>query len=158
MSRLKEQVSEAKSFRRCMERFGYQSVMQVPKLEKIVLNMGVGEAAQNAKSLESAMEDLAAISGQKPAVTRAKKSIAAFKIRDGHGHRLQGYFRGASGCTTFSTSLSTWGCPRIRDFRGVSPGSFDGRGNYSLGIREQLIFPEIRYDKVDKIRGLDVSS
>ena len=154
MSRLKEKYfNEVVPALR--DRFGYKSVMQVPRLEKIVLNMGVGEAVQNPKALEAAMEDLAAISGQKPVVTRAKKSIAAFKIRTG----------AAIGCKVtlrkdrmydFLEKLINVGLPRIRDFRGVSPKSFDGRGNYSLGLREQLIFPEIRYDQVDKIRGLDV--
>ncbi len=138
-----------------MERFGYKSVMQVPRLEKIVLNMGVGEAVQNPKALESAMEDLALISGQKPAVTRAKKSVAAFKIREGMAIGCKVTLRGDR-MYDFLYKLINVGLPRIRDFRGVSPGSFDGRGNYSLGIREQLIFPEIRYDKVDKVRGLDV--
>lgn len=154
MSRLKDKYLK-EVVPALQERFGYKSVMQVPKLQKIVLNMGVGEAVQNAKSLESAMEDLAAISGQKPAVTRAKKSIAAFKIRDGMAIGCKVTLRGER-MYDFLDKLINVGLPRIRDFRGVSPGSFDGRGNYSLGIREQLIFPEIRYDKVDKVRGLDV--
>ncbi|MFS8523351.1 MAG: 50S ribosomal protein L5 [Limnochordales bacterium] len=154
MSRLKEKyVNEVVPA--LMERFGYKSVMQVPRLEKIVLNMGVGEAVQNPKALESAMEDLALISGQKPAVTRAKKSVAAFKIREGMAIGCKVTLRGDR-MYDFLYKLINVGLPRIRDFRGVSPGSFDGRGNYSLGIREQLIFPEIRYDKVDKVRGLDV--
>jgi len=138
-----------------LERFGYQSVMQVPKLEKIVLNMGVGEAAQDAKLLDGAMEDLMAISGQRPAITRAKKSIAAFKIRTGMPVGCKVTLRGQR-MYDFLDKLINVGLPRIRDFRGVSPKGFDGRGNYSLGLREQLIFPEIKYDKVDKIRGLDV--
>lgn len=137
------------------ERFGYKTVMQVPKLQKVVLNMGVGEAVQNAKALEAAMEDLAAISGQKPAITRAKKSVAAFKIRDGMAIGCKVTLRGER-MYDFLDKLINVGLPRIRDFRGVSPRSFDGRGNYSLGLREQLIFPEIRYDQVDKVRGLDV--
>ena len=154
MSRLKEKyVNEVVPA--LMERFGYKSVMQVPRLEKIVLNMGVGEAVQNPKALESAMEDLALISGQKPAVTRAKKSVAAFKIREGMAIGCKVTLRGDR-MYDFLYKLINVGLPRIRDFRGVSPGSFDGRGNYSLGIREQLIFLEIRYDKVDKVRGLDV--
>jgi len=154
VSRLKEKyVNEVVPA--LMERFGYKSVMQVPRLEKIVLNMGVGEAVQNPKALESAMEDLALISGQKPAVTRAKKSVAAFKIREGMAIGCKVTLRGDR-MYDFLYKLINVGLPRIRDFRGVSPGSFDGRGNYSLGIREQLIFPEIRYDKVDKVRGLDV--
>jgi len=138
------------------ERFGYKSIMQVPRLEKIVLNMGVGEAAQNPKELESAMADLTAISGQKPAITRAKKSIANFKIREGMAIGLKVTLRGDR-MYDFLDKLINVGLPRIRDFHGVSPKSFDGRGNYSLGLREQLIFPEIRYDRVDKIRGLDVT-
>jgi len=138
------------------ERFGYKSIMQVPRLEKIVLNMGVGEAAQNPKELESAMADLTVISGQKPAITRAKKSIANFKIREGMAIGLKVTLRGDR-MYDFLDKLINVGLPRIRDFRGVSPKSFDGRGNYSLGLREQLIFPEIRYDRVDKIRGLDVT-
>jgi len=137
------------------ERFGYRSVMEVPKLEKIVLNMGVGEAAQDPKALDGAMADLMAISGQKPAVTRAKKSIAAFKIRAGMPVGCKVTLRGQR-MYDFLDKLINVGLPRIRDFRGVSPKGFDGRGNYSLGLREQLIFPEIKYDKVDKIRGLDV--
>jgi len=138
-----------------MERFGYRSIMQVPKLEKIVLNMGVGEAAQDAKLLDGAMEDLMAISGQKPAITRAKKSIAAFKVRAGMPVGCKVTLRGQR-MYDFLDKLINVGLPRIRDFRGVSPRAFDGRGNYSLGLQEQLIFPEIKYDKVDKIRGLDV--
>ena len=154
MSRLKEKyVNEVVPALR--ERFGYKSVMEVPKLEKIVLNMGVGEAAQDAKLLDGAMEDLAAISGQKPAITRAKKSIAAFKIRAGMPVGCKVTLRGQR-MYDFLDKLINVGLPRIRDFRGVSPKGFDGRGNYSLGLREQLIFPEIKYDKVDKIRGLDV--
>lgn len=137
------------------QRFGYKSIMQVPKLSKVVLNMGVGDAVQNSKVLDAAMEDLAAISGQKPAITRAKKSVAAFKIRDGMAIGCKVTLRGER-MYDFLDKLINVGLPRIRDFRGVSPRSFDGRGNYSLGLREQLIFPEIRYDQVDKIRGLDV--
>ncbi len=154
MSRLKDKyLNEVVPALR--ERFGYKSIMQVPRLEKIVLNMGVGEAVQNAKALEAAMEDLAAISGQKPAITRAKKSIAGFKIREGMAIGCKVTLRGER-MFDFLEKLINVGLPRIRDFRGVSPKSFDGRGNYSLGLREQLIFPEIRYDQVDKIRGLDV--
>ncbi|HEY8495747.1 MAG TPA: 50S ribosomal protein L5 [Limnochordales bacterium] len=154
MSRLKEKyLKEVVPALR--ERFGYRSVMEVPKLEKIVLNMGVGEAAQDPKALDGAMADLMAISGQKPAVTRAKKSIAAFKIRAGMPVGCKVTLRGQR-MYDFLDKLINVGLPRIRDFRGVSPKGFDGRGNYSLGLREQLIFPEIKYDKVDKIRGLDV--
>ncbi|MFO7266140.1 MAG: 50S ribosomal protein L5 [Limnochordales bacterium] len=155
MSRLKEKYYK-EVVPALRERFGYKSIMQVPRLEKIVLNMGVGEAAQNPKELESAMADLTAISGQKPAITRAKKSIANFKIREGMAIGLKVTLRGDR-MYDFLDKLINVGLPRIRDFRGVSPKSFDGRGNYSLGLREQLIFPEIRYDRVDKIRGLDVT-
>ncbi|OUN00808.1 MAG: 50S ribosomal protein L5 [Firmicutes bacterium ZCTH02-B6] len=154
MSRLKEKYLN-EVVPALKERFGYKSVMQVPKLEKIVLNMGVGEAAQDPKALDGAMADLMAISGQKPAVTRAKKSIAAFKIRAGMPVGCKVTLRGQR-MYDFLDKLINVGLPRIRDFRGVSPKGFDGRGNYSLGLREQLIFPEIKYDKVDKIRGLDV--
>ncbi|MFO7310874.1 MAG: 50S ribosomal protein L5 [Bacillota bacterium] len=155
MSRLKEKyLKEVVPALR--ERFGYRSVMEVPKVEKIVLNMGVGEAAQDPKALDSAMADLMAITGQKPAVTRAKKSIAAFKIRAGMPIGCKVTLRGQR-MYDFLDKLINVALPRIRDFRGVSPKGFDGRGNYSLGLREQLIFPEIKYDKVDKIRGLDVT-
>ncbi|HLT58479.1 MAG TPA: 50S ribosomal protein L5 [Limnochordales bacterium] len=154
MSRLKEKYLK-EVVPALMERFGYRSIMQVPKLEKIVLNMGVGEAAQDAKLLDGAMEDLMAISGQKPAITRAKKSIAAFKVRAGMPVGCKVTLRGQR-MYDFLDKLINVGLPRIRDFRGVSPRAFDGRGNYSLGLQEQLIFPEIKYDKVDKIRGLDV--
>lgn len=154
MSRLKEKYLN-EVVPNLQKRFGYKTIMQVPKLEKVVLNMGVGDAVQNSKALDAAMEDLAAISGQKPAITRAKKSVAAFKIRDGMAIGCKVTLRGER-MYDFLDKLINVGLPRIRDFRGVSPRSFDGRGNYSLGIREQLIFPEIRYDQVDKIRGLDV--
>lgn len=139
-----------------MRRFGYENPMQVPKLEKIVINMGVGEAAQDPKSLDAAMQDLAAITGQKPAVTRAKKSIANFKVRAGMPIGAMVTLRGTR-MYDFLDKLISVGLPRIRDFRGVSPRSFDGRGNYTLGIREQLIFPEIDYDTIDKIRGMDIT-
>ena len=138
------------------ERFGYKSVMQVPKVEKIVINMGVGDAVQDAKALEAAMRDLAAISGQKPAVTRAKKSIANFKIRAGMPIGCRVTLRGVR-MYDFLSKLINVALPRIRDFRGISPRSFDGRGNYSLGLREQLIFPEVDYDAIDKLRGMDVT-
>lgn len=154
MSRLKEKyLNEVVPALR--EKFQYKSVMQVPKVDKIILNMGVGEAVGNIKALESAMADLTALSGQKPAVTRAKRSLAAFKIREGMPIGCKVTLRGDR-MYDFLDKLISVGLPRIRDFRGVSPKSFDGRGNYSLGLREQLIFPEIRYDQVDKIRGLDV--
>src|SRR5690625_3826565 len=154
MSRLKEKYAKEVA-PALQERFQYKSVMQVPKVEKVVLNMGVGEAVGNIKALDSAMADLTALSGQKPAVTRAKRSLAAFKIRDGMPIGCKVTLRGTR-MYDFLDKLISVGLPRIRDFRGVSPRSFDGRGNYSLGLREQLIFPEIRYDEVDKIRGLDV--
>ena len=138
-----------------MQKFGYRSVMQVPRLEKVVLNMGVGEAAQNAKVLDAAVDDLTRIAGQKPVVTRAKKSIAGFRIRQNQPIGVKVTLRGER-MYHFLDKLFNIALPRVRDFRGVSPKSFDGRGNYTLGLREQLIFPEIDYDKIDKIRGLDV--
>ena len=139
-----------------MERFGYANVHQVPKLEKIVVNMGVGGATQDAKLLESAISDLTIITGQKPAITRAKKSIASFKLRQGMAIGAKVTLRGDRMWEFYDRLLST-ALPRIRDFRGVSNKAFDGRGNYSLGVGEQLIFPEIDYDKVDKIRGMDIT-
>mgnify|MGYP001088968849 CR=1 FL=1 len=139
-----------------MERFGYANVHQVPKLEKIVVNMGVGGATQDAKLLESAISDLTIITGQKPAITRAKKSIASFKLRQGMAIGAKVTLRGDRMWEFYDRLLST-ALPRIRDFRGVSNKAFDGRGNYSLGVSEQLIFPEIDYDKVDKIRGMDIT-
>lgn len=138
------------------ERFGYDSVMQVPRIEKIVINMGVGDAVQDGKVLEAAMRDLAAITGQKPAVTRAKKSIANFKLRAGMPIGCRVTLRGQR-MYDFLGKLINVALPRIRDFRGVSPRSFDGRGNYTLGLREQLIFPEVDYDAIDKLRGMDVT-
>ncbi|MBW1975604.1 MAG: 50S ribosomal protein L5 [Deltaproteobacteria bacterium] len=139
-----------------MERFRYKSPMQVPRLEKIVLNMGLGEAIQNPKILETASEDLALISGQRPVITRARKSIAAFKLRKGMPIGCMVTLRRGR-MYDFMYKLINVALPRIRDFRGVSPRSFDGRGNYTLGIREHIIFPEIDYDKVDKIKGLNVT-
>jgi large subunit ribosomal protein L5 len=138
-----------------MKRFNYRSPMQVPRVEKVVINMGVGEAVQNPKVLDGAMEDLALIAGQKPVVTRAKKSIAGFKLREGMPIGCKVTLRGDR-MYHFLDKLINIALPRVRDFRGVSPKSFDGRGNYSLGLKEQLIFPEIDYDKVDKVRGMDV--
>lgn len=138
-----------------MKKFNYKSPMQVPKIEKVVINMGVGEAVQNAKVLDSAVEDLTLISGQKPIITRAKKSIAGFKLREGMPLGVKVTLRGVR-MYHFLDKLINVALPRVRDFRGVSPKAFDGRGNYSLGLKEQLIFPEISYDKVDKIRGMDV--
>ena len=139
-----------------MERFGYTNVHQVPRLEKIALNMGVGAATQDAKLLENAVTDMSIISGQKPAITRAKKSIAGFKVRQGMPIGCRVTLRGDR-MWEFADRLLSTALPRIRDFRGVSTTSFDGRGNYSLGVTEQLIFPEIDYDKVDKIRGMDIT-
>jgi len=139
-----------------MERFGYANVHEVPKLEKIVVNMGVGGATQDPKLLESAIADLTIVTGQKPAITRAKKSIASFKLRQGMPIGAKVTMRGDRMWEFFDRLLST-ALPRIRDFRGVSAKAFDGRGNYSLGVNEQLIFPEIDYDKVDKIRGMDIT-
>ena len=138
-----------------MEKFGYKNVMQVPKLEKIVINMGVGEAKDNPKVLESAVSDLQILSGQKPILTRAKKSVANFKIRENMALGCKVTLRKAN-MYEFADKLMSIALPRVRDFRGVSSKAFDGRGNYSLGIKEQLIFPEIEYDKVDKVRGMDI--
>jgi large subunit ribosomal protein L5 len=141
---------------RLMERFGYRNVMQAPRLHKIVVNMGVGDAVGNPRALEAAMRDLAVITGQKPVPTRAKKSVASFKIRKGMAIGAMVTLRGRR-MWDFLERLTTFALPRVRDFHGLSPKGFDGRGNYSLGLREQLIFPEIRYDEVEKIRGMDVT-
>lgn len=138
-----------------IKKFGYKNIMEVPKLDKIVVNMGVGEAKDNAKLLESAVKDLETITGQKAVVTKAKKSIANFKIREGLAIGCKVTLRGER-MYEFLDRLVNLALPRVRDFRGVNPNSFDGRGNYSLGIKEQLIFPEIEYDKIDKVRGMDV--
>lgn len=138
-----------------MEKFQYSNVMEVPKIEKVVINMGVGEAKENPKLLESAVEELSLISGQKPIVTKAKKSIANFKVREGMPVGTKVTLRGEK-AYDFLDKLMNISLPRVRDFRGVSPVSFDGRGNYALGIKEQLIFPEIEYDNVEAIRGLDI--
>ena len=137
------------------KKFSYKNIMQVPKLDKIVVNMGVGEAKENAKLLESAMKDMEIITGQKPIMTTAKKSIANFKIREGMKIGCKVTLRGDR-MYEFFDRLVNLALPRVRDFRGVNPNSFDGRGNYALGIREQLIFPEIEYDKIDKTRGMDI--
>jgi len=137
------------------EKFSYKNTMQVPKIDKIVINMGVGEAIQNPKSLDGAVADLRAISGQKPVVTKARTSIAGFKLREGMSIGCKVTLRGER-MYEFLDKLINVALPRVRDFRGVSPKAFDGRGNYTLGIKEQLIFPEIEYDKIDKIRGLEV--
>lgn len=154
MSRLKEtylkEIAPA-----LKERFGYKNVMQIPKVEKIVVNMGVGEAKDNAKVLESAAADMQLVTGQKPIITKAKKSIANFKIREGMNIGCKVTLRGEK-MYDFMDRLINLALPRVRDFRGVNPNAFDGRGNYALGIKEQLIFPEVEYDKIDKVRGMDV--
>ena len=155
MSRLKERYKKEVA-PLLMERYGYKNIMQVPRLEKVVLNIGVGEAIQNAKALEAAEGDLAAISGQHPVTTRAKKSIAAFKLRAGMPIGLKVTLRGERMYDFFDKLVNTILC-RIREFQGVSRDSFDGRGNYTLAFKEQTIFPEIDYDKIDKARGLQVS-
>jgi large subunit ribosomal protein L5 len=154
MNRLKEKyVKEITPA--LMSKFNYKSVMEVPKLEKIVLNMGIGDAVQNAKALDVAVEELATITGQKPVVTRAKKSIAGFRLREGMPIGAKVTLRGER-MYEFIDKLVSVSLPRVRDFRGVSKKSFDGRGNYTLGVKEQLIFPEIDYDKVSKVRGMDI--
>lgn len=138
-----------------MTKFGYTNVMEVPKIEKIVLNMGVGEAKENAKVLDNAVADMEQITGQKAVTIQAKKSVAAFKLREGMPIGCKTTLRGAR-MYEFLDRLVNLALPRVRDFQGVSPKSFDGRGNYALGIKEQIIFPEIEYDKIDKVRGMDV--
>ena len=137
------------------DKFGYKNVMEIPKLDKIVINMGVGEAKENAKVLESAVADMEKIAGQKAVVTKAKKSVANFKIREGQAIGCKVTLRGEK-MYDFCDRLVNLALPRVRDFRGVNPNGFDGRGNYALGIKEQIIFPEIEYDKVDKVRGMDI--
>lgn len=154
MSRLHEQYSN-EIVDAMTKKFGYKNIMQVPKLEKIVINMGVGEAKENKKALDTAITDLEIISGQKAVVTRAKKSVANFKLREGMPIGCKVTLRGER-MYEFADRLINLALPRVRDFRGVSQNSFDGRGNYALGIKEQLIFPEIEYDKVDAIRGMDI--
>ena len=154
MSRLKEQYnSEIKEA--MIKKFGYKNVMEVPKLEKIVINMGVGEAKENHKLLDTAVKDLETITGQKAIITRAKKSVANFKLREGMPIGCKVTLRGER-MYEFADRLINLALPRVRDFRGINPNAFDGRGNYALGIKEQLIFPEIEYDKVDKVRGMDI--
>lgn len=138
-----------------IEKFGYKNIMEVPKLEKIVINMGVGEAKDNQKVLEAAVNDLSIIAGQKPILTRAKKSVANFKIRENMALGCKVTLRKVK-MYEFADKLIAIALPRVRDFRGVSSKAFDGRGNYSLGVKEQLIFPEIEYDKIDKVRGMDI--
>lgn len=138
------------------EQFGYENVMKVPKITKITLNMGVGEAAQDRKALEGALSDMTAVSGQKPLVTKARKSVAGFKIREGWPIGCKVTLRNQR-MYEFLDRLVSVAIPRVRDFRGLSPKSFDGRGNYSMGLREQIVFPEIEFDKVDKLRGMDIT-
>ena len=154
MEKLREQY-EKEVIPALMNKFGYKSVMQVPKLDKIVINIGLGDVKENPKSLENAMNDLMQITGQRPVVTKAKKSIAAFKLREGVNVGCKVTLR-ADKMYDFAYKLFNVALPRVRDFRGVSANSFDGRGNYAMGIKEQLIFPEIEYDKVDKLRGMDI--
>lgn len=154
MSRLREQYeNEIKDA--MIKKFGYKNAMEIPKLDKIVVNMGVGEAKENAKVLEAAVKDMEAITGQKAVTTKAKNAIANFKIREGTPIGCKVTLRGEK-MYEFADRLINLALPRVRDFRGVNPNAFDGRGNYALGIKEQIIFPEIEYDKVDKVRGMDI--
>ena len=154
MARLKDKyVSEIAPA--LMEKYGYKSTMQIPKLDKVVINIGMGEAKENPKAIDAAAADLAAITGQKPVVTKAKNSVANFKLREGMSIGLKVTLR-ADKMYEFIDRLFNVALPRVRDFRGINANSFDGRGNYALGIKEQLIFPEIEYDKIDKIRGMDI--
>ncbi len=153
-ARLKEKY-DAEVRPKLQERFSYTNPMQIPKLEKVVINMSVGEAIQNSKALDKAVDELTTISGQKPIITKAKKSIAAFKLREGMNIGTKVTLRGER-MYVFLDKLFNIVLPRIRDFRGLNRKSFDGRGNYSLGLREQLVFPEINFDKVDKARGMDI--
>ena len=154
MSRLKEQYQN-EIVDAMIKKFGYKNIMEVPKLDKIVVNMGVGEAKDNAKLLDAAIGDMEKITGQKAVVCRAKKSVANFKLREGMAIGCKVTLRGEK-MYEFVDRLVNLALPRVRDFRGVNPNAFDGRGNYALGIKEQLIFPEIEYDKVDKVRGMDI--
>ena len=154
MSRLKDQYLN-EIVPAMVEKFGYKNIMEVPKIEKIVVNMGVGEAKDNAKLLESAVKDMEMITGQKAITTKAKNSVANFKIREGMAIGCKTTLRGEK-MYEFADRLINLALPRVRDFRGVNPNSFDGRGNYALGIKEQIIFPEIEYDKIDKTRGMDI--
>lgn len=154
MARMKEKY--VKEIRPALqEKFGYKNVMQIPGLEKVVVNMGLGEAIQNPKAMDAAVNDLTAITGQKPIITKAKKSIAAFKLRAGMSIGCKVTLRGER-MYQFVDRLISVALPRVRDFKGVSPKAFDGRGNYTLGLKEQLIFPEIEYDKIDKLRGMEI--
>ncbi|MEW6622254.1 MAG: 50S ribosomal protein L5 [Bacillota bacterium] len=154
MARLK-QIYQEKIIPQLMDKFGYKNVMSVPRMEKVIINMGIGEATQNPKALDGAVEDLRAISGQKPVITRARKSIAAFRLREGIPIGCKVTLRGKR-MYEFIDRLVNATLPRVRDFRGVSPKGFDGRGNYTLGLKEQIIFPEIDYDKIDKVRGMNI--
>ena len=154
MSRLKEQYQN-EIVDAMIKKFGYKNIMEVPKLDKVVINMGVGEAKDNAKLLDAAIADMEKITGQKAVVCKAKKSVANFKIREGRPIGCKVTLRGEK-MYEFVDRLVNLALPRVRDFRGVNPNAFDGRGNYALGIKEQLIFPEIEYDKVDKVRGMDI--
>ena len=154
MNRLKEQYKN-EIVDAMIKKFGYKKIMEVPKLDKIVVNMGVGEAKENAKALEPAVRDLETITGQKAILTKAKKSIANFKLREGQNIGCKVTLRGEK-MYDFLDRLVNLALPRVRDFRGINPNAFDGRGNYALGIKEQIIFPEIEYDKIDKVRGMDV--
>ena len=138
-----------------MQQFGYKSVMQIPKLDKVVINVGVGDAKENSKAIDAVMKDIAAITGQKPVPTYARKSVANFKLRQGMKIGVKVTLRGER-MYEFVDKLFTFALPRVRDFKGINPNAFDGRGNYSLGLKEQLLFPEIEYDKVEKIRGMDI--
>ena len=154
MSRLKEQYQN-EIVKNMIDKFGYKNIMEVPKLDKIVVNMGVGEAKDNAKLLDAAIGDMEKITGQKAVVCRAKKSVANFKLREGRAIGCKVTLRGEK-MYEFADRLINLALPRVRDFRGVNPDAFDGRGNYALGIKEQIIFPEIEYDKIDKVRGMDI--
>ncbi len=154
MEKLREQY-EKEIIPELMKKFNYKSIMQVPKLEKIVINIGLGDVRDNPKSLDNAVNELGLITGQKPVITKAKKSIAAFKLREGANVGCKVTLR-TKRMYEFAYKLFNVALPRVRDFRGVSPDSFDGKGNYSMGVKEQLIFPEIEYDKVDKLRGMDI--
>ena len=154
MARLKEKYT-AEIAPALMQKFGYKSVMQIPKLEKVVVNVGCGDAKENAKIIDSVMKDVSAITGQKPIATKARKSVANFKVREGQAVGVKVTLRGDR-MYEFLDRLFNIALPRVRDFRGINPNAFDGRGNYAFGLKEQLIFPEIEYDKVDKIRGMDI--
>ena len=154
MTRLQEKYQN-ETTKQLVEQFGYKNVMEIPKIEKVVLNMGVGEAVGNPKVLDAAVNDMTQITGQKPVITKAKKSLAAFKLREGMPIGCKVTLRG-NRMYEFLDKFMNVALPRVRDFRGVSPKSFDGRGNYAMGLKEQLIFPEIEYDKIDKLRGMDI--